>query len=96
MQYAHLPNSLPFIDFTVGQPGQADVLEMLLVALIPDLPEEKISETWDLCAHKDFLVISKDGSLLDPSVFAFDQDDHRLVIADSLDNSAVGTYDLKL
>ena len=55
-----------------------------------------MSEMWNRCAHEDLKLTNNDGSKIDPTVFTFDQDDHRLALADSVENSAVGTYGLKL
>ena len=90
------PDPLPFLELTVGQGRLADIYEMLHLVLKPDLTQETVSETWNMCAHEDLKITNNDGSKLDPSVFTFDQDDHRLALARSVENSVVGTYGLKL
>ena len=96
MQSLRPPDPLPMLELTVGQGRLADIYEMLHLVLKPDLSQETVSETWDMCAHEDLKITNNDGSKLDPSVFIFDQDDHRLALAESVENNVVGTYGLKL
>jgi hypothetical protein len=63
---------------------------------MPNLADEDIVEVWNLCQNPTYSALNQDGSPLDPSVFLFDQEIHKLMIADSVDNTAAGTYDLGL